>query len=79
MTEPNGKQVMKVTLNGPNALQGIRDLAGGGLLEEPPEQLRNLVLGIGVPSNDIKLVGTEQQPQPPKSLGGEEDETAPKK
>jgi hypothetical protein len=47
---------MKVTLNGPDALQGMRDLAEGGLLYEPPLPLRNLVLGVGVPSNEINLV-----------------------
>ena len=54
--DPNGSQVMKVSLNGPDALQGIRDMAKGGLLPDPPQQVRDLVLGIGVPSNDIELV-----------------------
>lgn len=54
--DPQGSQVLKVTLNGPDALQGIRDMARGGLLTEPPRQLRDLVLGTNAPSNDITLV-----------------------
>ena len=48
---------MKVTMHGPDVLQGVRDLAHGGLLgSDPPEPLKNLVLGIGVPCNEITLV-----------------------
>ena len=46
---------MKVTLNGPDALQGIRDLAEDGILDEPPPQLRDLVLGVGEPCNEISV------------------------
>ena len=46
--------MMKVTLNGPDALKGIRDMARGGLLEEPPQQLRDLVFGVRI-QNDITL------------------------
>ena len=47
--------MMKVTLNGPDALQGIRDLAEDGILDEPPQQLRDLVLGVGEPRNEILI------------------------
>ena len=44
-----------MTLNGPDALQGVRDLAESGLLIEPPEQVRDLVLGHGDPTNEIDI------------------------
>ena len=55
VTEASRGHTVKVTLNGPDALQGVRDLAESGLLIEPPEQVRDLVLGNGDPSNEIDI------------------------
>ena len=55
VTEACGEHALKLTLSGPDVLQGVRDLAQEGILDEPPEPLRNLVLGIGVPSNEMIL------------------------
>eukprot|EP00802_Teleaulax_amphioxeia_P022631 Tamp_23100.p1 GENE.Tamp_23100~~Tamp_23100.p1 ORF type:complete len:327 (+),score=67.58 Tamp_23100:73-981(+) len=55
VTEACGEHALKLTLSGPDVLQGVRDLAQEGILNEPPEPLRNLVLGIGVPSNEMIL------------------------
>ena len=55
VTEAATGHTAKVTLNGPDALQGVRDLAESGLLIEPPEQVRDLVLGHGDPTNEIDI------------------------
>jgi hypothetical protein len=61
--EPSGEQAFKVTMHGPDVLQGVRDLAHAGLLgSHPPEPLKNLVLGIGVPCNEITLVRSLTKP-----------------
>ena len=61
--EPSGEQALKVTMHGPDVLQGVRDLAHAGLLgSHPPEPLKNLVLGIGVPCNEITLVRSLTKP-----------------
>jgi hypothetical protein len=56
VVDKDGEEMIKVTFRGPDALQGVRDLVEGGLMTNPPEQLRNLLLGVGEPCNEITVV-----------------------